>query len=694
MSHDIYFAKDEPEKLVNHVQKKSTDWFRNMQVNRYLDKLIKSWQAYNGNYYQNSHQISYGGEQEELVNLAVNHYRNLSTHMLNMITGSRPSFQSRAVNTDRKSLIQAELSNGLLDYYMREKRLERYLKKAAELSISMASGYIKMEWNATSGEIFDYIEPDPASIVDYDEDGNPLDENGNVLEPTPIYEGDIEFRNLSPLDVFFDTNKEEFDQNDWIVCRTTVNRHILAARYPELAEEIMTVNTINKEKERTVSVTPYDETEDVFVYEFLHRKCEAIPNGRHVIYLDKDIVLEDTVMIYDRLPVYRIAPSDILGTPFGYTPMFDLLPLQDAVNSLYSTIMTNQNAFGVQNILNPEGNNIKVNQLEGGLNFIEYTPMPQAPGGGKPEPLQLTNTPQEVFNFLQMLERAMETISGVNSVARGNPESSLKSGNALALVQSQALQFMSGLQQSYIQLLEDVGTGVINLLKKFARVPRVAAIVGINKSTKITQFSSDDIKDINRVVVDVGNALMQSTAGRAQVAENLLQMMPDKMSPEKYIQVLNTGNLDLMIEGTMNEMDSIRDENEMLIKGGNPLAVALDHHALHIREHRDVISNQELRQDPDLVQRTLNHIQEHLDLMRTTDPDLLAIIGEQALAPQGGQPINPMQGQPPQGQGVPQDVMGTTAPPTMDGSGVAPAQPPGEFADLPQNPDELMKQNT
>jgi len=694
MSNDIYFAQDEAKKLVNHMESKSSQWFRNIQVNRYLDKLIRSWSAYNGTYYQDGHAISYGGESEELVNLAINHYRNLATHMLNMITGSRPSFQSRAVNTDRKSLIQAELANGLLDYYMREKRLERALKKAAEMSIVMASAFIKMEWNSTRGEIIDAIEIDPELIVEYNEEGDPVDAEGNVLRSTPIYEGDIEFEVLSPLDVFFDSNKEDPEHHDWIVCRSSISKHILAAKYPELREKILNVQTKDHNQGKRVTVQPYDETTDIYVYEFYHRKCEALPQGRYVLYVDSEIVLEDSNMIYDRLPVYRIAPADILGTPYGYTPMFDLLPIQDAVNSLYSTIMTNQNAFGVQNILNPEGNNIKVNQLAGGLNFIEYTPMPQVQGGGKPEALQLTNTSGEVFNFLQMLERVMETISGVNSVARGNPESSLKSGNALALVQSQALQFMSGLQQSYIQLMEDVGTGVINLLKQFANVPRVAAIVGINKSTKLQEFKSDDIKDINRVVVDVGNALMQSTAGRAQIAENLLQMMPDKMSPEKYIQVLNTGNLDIMVEGTMNEMDTIRDENELLIKGGSPLAIATDHHALHIREHRDALSNQKLRQDPDLVERTLAHIQEHIQLMRETDPDLLAIIGEQALAPKGGQPINPMQGQPPQGPGVPQDVMGTTAPPTMDGSGVQPAQPPGEFADLPQTPDELMGSNT
>jgi hypothetical protein len=215
----------------------------------------------------------------------------------------------------------------------------------------------------------------------------------------------------------------------------------------------------------------------------------------------------DTAMPYRTLPVYRIAPHDILGSPFGYTTMFDLLPMQDALNSLYSTILTNQNAFGVQNILNPRGNDVRLTQVEGGLNFIEYNAQ-----AGKPEPLNLTQTPPEIFNFAQIIEKNMETISGVNSVARGNPEASLKSGNALALVQSQALQFMNGLQQSYIMLIEDIGTGLVQLLQDFAKVPRVAEIAGVSNKTKMQEFTGDDLKSIRRVVVDVGNSLAQCLA--------------------------------------------------------------------------------------------------------------------------------------------------------------------------------------
>lgn len=693
---NMYFAADEDaSSAVEYLTQKSQEWFRNIQYNNYLEKIKHSWSSYHGVYYQDSHNINFGGEQGELVNLAVNHFRNIARITLNMVTASRPSFQARAINTDNKSLIQAQLANGLLDYYMRERRLERYIKKAVEYAIVLGSGFVKMEWNSTKGEIYDTVEPDPSSIKEYDEEGRPLDEDGNILKPTPMYEGDVEFYTLSPFDIVFDPTKETPEQQKWVICRTFINKYDLAAKYPEHAEEILAIPTKSENRDgRMVTITPYDETSDVPVYEFFHDPTEAVPEGRYLLYLSSDVVLADSPLPYPKIPVYRIAPSDILGTPYGYTDMWDLMPLQDSINSLYSTIMTNQNAFGVQNIMAPEGSGLTLNQLEGGLNFIKYNAMPQVPGGGRPEALNLTNTPAEVFNFIPTLIKDMETISGVNSVARGNPESSLKSGNALALVQSQALQFMSGLQQSYIQLLEDVGTGLIGILKEFADAPRVVAITGLNNSTKIEEFKSEDLSEVSRVIVDVGNALMQTTAGRSEVAQNLLQMMPEKMSPEKYLMVLNTGNLDSLTEGLMDELQVVVGENEMLVRGEEIIAIATDHHSMHIREHRQVLADQKLRRDPDLLDRTLAHIQEHIILMQNTDPNLLAIIGEQSLAPAGGTPIGPQQpGQaPPQGMEAPMAApMGELQPP-MDLP--APAEPAGVATGIlppqPQTPEDLL----
>lgn len=658
---DMYFAEDEADKAVSYLVSKADYWFKTITSNGYLEKVKRSWAAHHGVYYEDSHEINFGGEQGELVNVAVNHYRNLAQHTLNMVTATRPAFQARSVNTDSKSQIQTTLANGLLEYYMREKRLEVYLKNAVEQAIVLGSGYIKMEWNATAGEIYNYIEPEPRydeeGEILVDEDGELIDENGRRLESFPIYEGDVEFKNLSVYDIVFDSTKESHMDHDWVLCRTFKNKYDLAKKYPEFEDEIKALMTKSDHEKYSVTLTPYDETLDVPVYEFFHKKSESVPDGRYILYLSDDIILMDSPMPYRKLPVYRIAPSDILGTPYGYTSMFDILALQDLTNSLYSTIATNQSAFGVQNILNARGNDVHYTQVNGGLNFIEYTPLPGAPNGGRPEALNLTQTPGEIFNFLGMVERAMETISGVNSVARGNPEASLKSGTALALVQSQALQFMSGLQQSYIMMIEDLGTGLIKLLQDFAEVPRVAEISGIANRSKMQSFTGQDIDSINRVIVDVGNAMAQTTAGRVQMADNLLQMGLIT-SAEMYLSVINTGKLETMTEGQVNEQILIRQENERLLEGSGPVAATnIDQHNLHIRQHKAILMDVEARMDPEIVGRTLAHIQEHIDLLRTVDPDLLAIINEQPLAPPGGAPANQQSPQPNQGgamQGMPQ----------------------------------------
>lgn len=617
---NTYFAAKEADKTAGILLEKGRTFFNTLYSNGYTEKIEKMWKFYHGIFGQGGyggHEVSYTGEQGELVVLPVNHFRNLAQHIYVMITTNRPVMEARAINTDYKSLAQTYLANGVLDYYMREKHLETALKKAVEYAVVLGAGFIKLEWNATAGEAYD-IDPETGEFN---------------------YEGECEFTNLSPFDVIVDGTKETWD-NDWVLVRTYKNRFDLAAKYPEYADKIKELPTKDQTNKMNLSLFSNDDTDDVPVYEFFHKRTEAMQDGRYLLFLAEDIVLLDTKMPYRNLPVFRIAPSDILGTPYGYTPMFDIFPIQEGINSLYSTIMTNQNAFGVQNVYVPRGADISVNSLEGAMNIIE--------GNAKPEPLNLTQTPTEVFKFLEMLIQSAETISGINSVARGNPEASLKSGTALALVQSMALQFISGLQQSYVKLIEDTGTSLINILKDFSTTPKVIAIVGKNNRSYLKEFTGEEISSINRVVVDMGNPLSRTIAGRVQIAEQLLQMKLLK-SPEQYFQIIETGKLESTFEGEMSELLLIKSENEQMMEGKNPIVSPLDQHRLHINEHKAVLADPEFRNDQMLVKTTLDHIEAHLNALRNTDPDLLALVGEQPLGPAGGSAAN----QPPMGPGGP-----------------------------------------
>jgi hypothetical protein len=660
MKKSTYFAKREAQETAEVLLEKATDWRNTLTTNGYLEKLKTCWAAYHGAYFTDmasGHTLTFAGEQGELAQLAVNHVRNLAQHMLVMTTSSRPSMEARAANSDYKTSAQVTLANGLLDYYMREKRLERYINKAVEHSIVLGAGYVKVEWDSTAGR-----------VVEEDE------ETGEK-----IYEGDIRFTNISPFDIVFDVDRED-NNHDWILVRTYKNRFDLAAKYPELEDKILSLDTKDQKDKYSLQVFRKSTTDLVEVWTMYHKRSEAMPDGRELIFLAKDIILHDQPLPYRRIPVYRMSPNEILGTAFGYSNLFDLLPLQEGVNHLYSAIMSNNIAFATQNLFVKTGANIDITNLGGGLNIIQ--------GTEKPETLNLLGTSPETFQFLSILEGKMEQLSGINSVTRGTPDpaQNLRSGNSLALVQSMAIQFQNGLQNQYVQLIEDLGVAVLENLQDNATAPRVASIVGVNNRQYLVQFKGEDIAEVNRVVVDVGNPLARTTAGRVQMAEQLMQMKPEEFSIQQYAQVINTGRIDGMMESPVDQSNLIQQENERLIAGTPVRALIIDDHKEHILRHRTILNDIDIRNDDARAAVIYAHLKEHIEMAKNGDPGLLIMTNQQPLPPD--QPPQPPMNQPPQnseGQSsIAQVAEGSEqsqdqAMPNLP----QPATPPEPFQDLP-----------
>jgi hypothetical protein len=669
---NTYFVNKEPQEVAATLIGKIQAWKNSSYASELVDKIRRSWQAYHGNFFNNiagDHTLNFTGEEGELVQMGVNHYRNIAMHLLNMTTANRPSIQARATNTDYKSMAQTILANSLLDYYMREKRVEKYLKKAAEYAIVLGEGYIKMEWDAKAG-----------ALIGHNDELN-----------VDVYEGDIRYINLSPLDVVRDSSRED-DDHDWIITRSYKNKYDLAAKYPELENELMGIQNKSDDYNNFFDVYQQQESDLIPIYEFYHRRSDAVPDGHYMLFCSEQTIMHTGPLPYRDIPVFKITPSNFIGAPYGYTSMFDLLPVQEGVNSLYSVIMTNQNAFGVQNVLVPHNSNVQVSQIAGALNIIGYNPQ-----YGKPEPINFTNTPAEIFNMIERLENTMETLSGINSVTRGNPEASLKSGAALALVQAQAVQFASGLQQSYVQLVEDVSTATIKLLQDFAESPRVAAIAGKANRSYMKQFTGNDLSNINRVIVEISNPLSKTTAGKLEIANQLIQMGLIK-NVDQYFTVLNTGRLESMIEGEQAELLLIRAENEKMMDGTIVPVLALDNHMTHINEHKVLFADPDLRMNPELMQRVLDHIQQHVVALKTTDPELLQITGQQPLPSAQQSQMGP-QGEPvekPQGETSPMsgpEVGGALQEPLPVGAAQVAnvpsvPSPPPPFQNLPTNPAE------
>jgi hypothetical protein len=166
------------------------------------------------------------------------------------------------------------------------------------------------------------------------------------------------------------------------------------------------------------------------------------------------------------------------------------------------------------------------------------------------------------------------------------------------------------------------------------------------------EFSGQDLDKINRVMVDMGNPLTRTTAGKVNLAEQMMNFNLIE-NPDQYLQVVTTGRLEPVIEGKQAELLLIKSENEKLAEGVPQRALITDQHAQHILEHKTVLASPEAREDGNapMVQVTLAHIQEHLNFLRTGDPQLLALIHQQSIGapaapPQPGavgQQMNPEQ---------------------------------------------------
>lgn len=631
-----YFANLAPDELASELEKRSDAFDQETLVNGLRNRWRKSWRYYYNKYFNDAistfslsgDDIKLLGDEGELTAMSVNNYRNLIQHLLVMTTSNRPAMEVRASNSDAKSLTQALLGNALLDYYLREKRLENNLYTAVEQALVLGSGYVRVDWDVSGGREYGVVDGQMAN------------------------EGDLKFSNPSIYDLKFDTNIEDWNDNLHIIQESFKNRYDLIAQFPEMEEQIMALPT---KSELYGAMKPNSsDSDDVRVREFFHKKTAAVPNGRYHYSAGGKLVFADGELPFRDIPIYRIVPGNILGTQFGYSPAFDLSGLQEALNTVYSTCLTNISAFGVQNVAVPKGSDIAISALTGGLNILEFDPE-----YGKPEPLNLLQTSPEVYKFIEILDKSMETLSGVNSVARGDPQSSLKSGAALSLIQSMAIQFSSGLQNSYARLIEDVGTGALRILRDYATTNRVVAISGKSNSTVMKDFSGDDLQNINRVVVDVGNPVQRTTAGRVELATNLLNTGLVK-TPQDYLTVVTTGQLQPMLDEETSENLGIQHENEALLDGSLPIhAMITDDPVLHIKKHASLLNSPQARQDQQLSQRVLSHIMDHINVAQNCNPALSAILGHQNLQnpppppppKQGGQGAPPPQGPPPGANG-------------------------------------------
>lgn len=605
-----YFANLPTDDLIKELSLRIDNYYSWILNSGRLGNWRRRYNTYHGQRgLHSSSQITSGGEQGELSFLMSNEYRNLCQHLLVTATQQRPSTECIAINSDFISQTQTILGDSLLENYFKEKKVEKTMKRTLEAALACFDvAYTLPMWNPNKG---------PIAMVDPD-------------TGTPIQEGDIDAISKTPLEVIIDYTGTNPDTDDWIIVKDQVNKFDYAASFPEKADQIIQLQRDRKQDSlydfaNTSITVGKDKSSLIDLYIFLHEKTPSVPQGRMTVFF-KDagsLWTFDGPLPYDEIPRVRVCPSEQVLGKFGYSNTNDLLSLQDVVDALCSATVTNVTSIGGNNIWSKKGDSIDYDQLAKGLSLIQSE--------FKPETLILNELNPQVLPVINFFIGRMQTLSGVNEVARGNLQKEM-SGTAMALVQAMSIQFNSGIQAAQTHQIEETGTCIINNLQLFAHTERLSVVAGKSRSYMAKYFTSANLSRIHRVSVRQGNSYMDTTAGRVDVANKWLESGIIKTADE-YTQVMYTGRLEIPIEGDQNELMTIRAENEALAEGGLVQAVWTDNHSRHAVGHKYILANPETRKDPELVKRVTAHIQEHVILGRITDPAVLMMLGIQPIPP-------------------------------------------------------------
>lgn len=599
---DFYWASLEGTELATRALTKIQDHFRVTNDSLHRQRILKACNYYYGlDDNTPSYALSAGGEGGELTFINVNYLRYLLQHKISMVSGGRLTYKAIPQNTDVTSREQAILANGILAAYARDLRLERLFARVTEYALITGEGFVRVTWDPSIGE---------EAFV------NELGES--------VRAGDVRVDAFSYWDVIREEDVPSHE-SDWIIVREFRNKWDLAAKYPEHREAILAMSAVPYSylDYTGISNSPANrDTNHIPVYTLYHKPTPAVPQGKECTFLSSEVVLFSGELPYSEIPVYRMSPSDVLCRPVGYTPVFDVLSVHEAYNNLLSAVLSNQHTLAHSKIWTQKGDDLSVKEVGTGIMNLQTS-------GAKPEALNLLNTSREVFDTIEMLRNLMVSLLGLNDTALG-VQSQRLSGSAMAILDQKAVQFSAAEHEAYTHMVERVGGAIIELVKDHADSPRVVTIIGKKQKYMTRSFTAEDLSDVNRVVVETVSPELRSFAVRYDLATQWLQggLVTDKAT---HMEMITTGQIELETEDEINQNVLIDKENELMRGGALPEDVptlAIDRHIQHIIKHSNLLSDPDLRLDPNISSTVLAHIDTHIQMLITTNPELLMILGQ------------------------------------------------------------------
>lgn len=493
---------------------------------------------------------------------------------------SPPGFDVRPESNSDEDKEAARLSLQVLDSFwcnlkLNEKRIPLYMWVQ-----QAGHAWVKVSWDPTLGKPM-------------------VDPMSNEFS----YEGDVRVDIVSPFEVFPDPMAKTYDDlsRSWVIHAKVRKLDYFKANYPERghlvkeedawllsAQYEQRINSLNARGPSSSGMQTAMKNSAIEMIKY-EARCKDYPNGRMIVVAN-GIVLENRELPVGEIPFAKFDDVVIGGKFYSESIITHLRPIQDQFNEtirrraewtrklLAGKYRAARGSGIAQEALNDESGEV-----------IYYDTVPNAPGGGGPEQMQVPIIPQYAYQEEDRLNEMFNDISGISEISRGTLPSASIPAIGMQLLIEQDDTRVGVMTEQHEHAWATVGSLILKYFEVGYVMPRKLKMSGKSLEYTVKEIKGEDILGNTDVTVIRGSTLPGSKTLKRQEIMNiygqgLLGDPNDTKVREKVLGMLEFGDVAEAWE------DFGIDQNQItrgiaLLEQGIPVQVdELDNHDLWMLE--------------------------------------------------------------------------------------------------------------
>ena len=626
---DIYWAKKDAGDLIGALKDKEGKYFSSAERRGLKGMWEIAYAQYYGTDPMNpgdmaTQTLARTGPKGKFTRFRINEVRSIIGQQNIIALGERPAFQCMAINSDYESMAQVEICDSIVSYLYKKAMGEERERQVLEADGVWGAGYGHIRWDAELGDDVDVMQPVPNALPN--EDGSP------AMAPVPTRSGAPYVNVCYPWEVVQDPEARELN---WAIVRERRSKWELAAEWPDHADAITKVNVLDEYAvEHMFGFSISDaSSDDCLVKHFYHPRCSALPDGRYVGVCGDEILWDSPCPIGEGIPLAELCSSKYACSSFGYAGSWDLISIQEMLDQMCSDTASNLSTHGRNVLFYEKGTEFSFDKISEGLAAFGISP-----GSQMPQMASFAQMPEATKWFMEYLHERHQSLSGLNSVARGDPKANIKSGEMAALFHSIAIEFQSARQAALDGYRIRTANLMLDMVRMFSESPFLVEVSGKDQRPYLQEFSADKVRGVRRVDLSTTSPMMRSQEGRMQVFQAIEKIPPaDRNAAYEFIV---TGQAKGFTEKPMSSALRIQWENEQLQDGKTVPVLFTDNPWAHVPEHVSGLEKltASFGASPEAITAYTSHIIEHGVVYQQLDPRVAAFLGIPAPPPIPGSP--------------------------------------------------------